>query len=224
MTAKRMKSGFTMIEMLVVIGIIAILSGALLMGFGRITKTAQRPKAQETVSNAAAALSMVLQKTGMWPADILAHQGDPGPNAKDNGSKGMTKEVAAIFAKYKLMGVTCKNWKEVDGDYTPIGTDRYGIVDPWAVTVLKKGTQASEGSKVPTGGTVASHIVYYAVDEDGDGIVGRGESVSVCGSPVAVRASAIAWSAGADGVLSEYAQRGRSDDVFSWRKAQETTK
>ena len=61
------RKGFTLVEMLVVMGIIAILSGALLAGFGQITKNAQRTRAQETVSNVATALNMLLQKKGGRP-------------------------------------------------------------------------------------------------------------------------------------------------------------
>ena len=64
------KHAFTLIEMLVVLAIIAILSGALLMGYGRVTRTAQRARAQETVSNVATALSIMLQNKGTWPTGL----------------------------------------------------------------------------------------------------------------------------------------------------------
>jgi len=62
MTMKKSKSGFSLIEMLVVIGIISVLSGALIMGIDRVRKTAQRSKAQEIVSNTATALGLIFQK------------------------------------------------------------------------------------------------------------------------------------------------------------------
>lgn len=207
------RKGFTLIEMLVVLGIIAVLTGSLVVGFGRVTKTAQRAKAQETVSNAAAALSILLQQNGAWPKKIISQGGS------DSEGMGMTVDIARIFAQKKLMGVT---YDLNSSDYTPIGTDRCGIVDPWAVAVLKRSRDANENSKVPSGGFVKSHRIFYAIDEDGDGIVGRGENVSVGGAPVKVRATAIAWCAGADGVLADpKKERGRSDDVYSWRADQE---
>ena len=61
------------------------------------------------------------------------------------------------------------------------------------------------------------HIIYFAVDTDNDGIT----EADVGGQHVQVRAEAITWCAGADGVLAPYAQRGRSDDIYSWDKAKE---
>ena len=209
MNSKKNK-GFTLIEMLVVIGIIAILSGAMMMGFGRITKSAQRAKAVEAVSEAAQALAIMRQKNGnAWPEVILTYAG------ADGEGKGMVEDVAKKFAEKGLLSVSCKDPSK--GDYTPIGISRCGIVDPWAETVLKRGNQANKTTKVPSGGTVQSHIIYYSVDKDGDGFT----EASVGGQPVKVRAEAIAWCAGADGVLASYADRGRSDDVYSWDKAKE---
>lgn len=45
-----MKKGFTLVEMLVVIGIIVILLGASIGGFSKMTKSAERAKARELVS------------------------------------------------------------------------------------------------------------------------------------------------------------------------------
>jgi prepilin-type N-terminal cleavage/methylation domain-containing protein len=202
------RDGFSLIEMLVVIAIIAILSGALMVGFGRITKSAQRAKAQETVSNAATALGIIQQKLKAWPKVMIQHQGG------DTEGMGMTKEVARIFAKHNLMGVT---YKKNGGVYEPVGADRFGIVDPWAVAVLKRNKNATDTAAVPSGGTVKSHIIYYALDLNMDGFT----EASVNGTQVKVRAPAIAWCAGADGVLADYRKLGRTDDVYSWRKDQE---
>ncbi len=204
------KKGFTLIEMLVVIGIIAILMGALLAGFNQITKSAQRARAQETVSNAAAALTFLLQKDGAWPQSIITE-------AAKNPSQ-MTKDVARALGKKKVMNVNMKGSANI-----LIGTDRCGIVSPWAAAVLKRtgGANASENSnideKVPTGGTVRDHILYFAVDLDGDGIT----EANINGTTVRIRASAVAWCAGADGKLAPHSQMGRSDDVYSWQKSQE---
>ena len=208
------KSGFTLIELMVVIGMIAIISGALMMGFGRITKSAQRAKAVEAVSNAAQALSILRQKSSSaWPKVILDYGG------ADGQGKGMVVDVAKKFAEKALLSVSCKNPSPKSGetaDYTPIGLSRCGVVDPWAENVLKR-PRSELSTKVPSGGTVQDHIIYYAVDRDGDGIT----EATIGGQNIKVRAEAIAWCAGADGVIAPYANRGRSDDVYSWDAAKE---
>ena len=201
--------GFTLIEMLVVIGIIAILSGALLMGFGRVTKAAQRAKAVEAVSQAAQSLVILRQKNdGVWPAIITTAGGG------DGSGKGMIEDVARKFAEYDMLGIA---YKKSGDKIILLGISRCGLVDPWAEAVLKRNQNANVGSKVPTGGTVQDHIIYFAVDTDGDGIT----MANVGGQAVQIRAEAVAWCAGADGVIAPYTQRGRSDDIYSWDKAKE---
>lgn len=212
MTAKKKRRGFSLVEMLVVIAIIAVLSAALLMGYGRITRTAQRARAQETVSNVATALNIMLQRKGGWPTDFNALKAYGG---SDGEGKGCVEAVARLFAKYNLLGVRVENDK-------PVGGDRCGIVDPWAVAVLKRSASANAATPVPSGGTVKSHIVYFAVDTDLDGIT----EAKVCGDTVKVRASAIAWCAGADGKLGgSYAKRDKlnADNVYSWNRKQEVS-
>ena len=205
---RQRKQGFSLIEMLVVIGIIAVLSGALMMGFGRVTKAAQRAKATELVSQAAQALVILRQKNdNMWPSVVRSGSFGGG----DSAGMGMVKDVAREFAKKDLLSVA----KDDSGN--PIGVSRCGVVDPWAEAVLKRNKGANEGSAVPSGGTVRDHIIYFAVDDDGDGLT----VANVGGQQVRVRAEAIAWSAGADGKIATYAQRGRSDDIYSWDKAKE---
>ena len=207
------KNGFTLIEMLVVMGIIAILSGALMAGFSHITRSAQRARCQETVSNVATALSLILQREGRWPVNFKSYAGT------DREGMGTVEVVAKTFAEKGMLGVS-KNGDQLTG------VDRCGIVDPWAQAVLKR-SKGGQGSgkelKVPSGGTVRDHVIYYAIDDDMDGIT----EAMVCGERIRVRASAIAWAAGADGKLgSSYSKRSKdnSDNVYSWRRAQEVKK
>ena len=196
------KSGFTLVEMLVVIGIIAVLSAASMVGYSRIIKASRKSKNIELVSNVATALTHILSKEGEWPRELI------------DGIKGksgvLDKDVAKVFIRHKLLGVSHNLKSGSEGNYDLIGKDRCGIVDSEAETVLKN-PHAGEGTRVPSGGTVRDHILYYAIDDDGDGIVesdfGR------------IRASAIVWSAGPDGKV-EYEFRGRNDDVYSWRPGQ----
>ena len=194
--------------MLLVVGLIAILGGAMMVGMGRVTRKAQRAKAQETVSNVATALTYVLQTDGEWPKILVNNAGD--------GEGRLDKNVARIFAKKNLMGVVYdKVAAEKNRDYTLKGSDRCGIVTPWAVDVLKRNKNANDGTKVPSGGKVSDHVVYYAIDKDADGIT----EANVGGTTLRIRASAAAWCAGADGKLDPYGT-GATDDVYSWNGKQ----
>lgn len=207
-----MKKGFTLIEMLVVIGIIAILMAAGVGGYMRVTKHAQKARGRELVSNTATALSVLFQQQGRWPAALRTEAG---------GGKGrLTARAAACLAVNKLMPLTSVK-KEENGEtfYTLSGLDRCGIVSPWAAAVIKRmgPSEGALGAKVPSGGTVQDHILYYAIDLDGDGIT----EAMVEGGMVKVRANACVWCAGMDGKLDDYSLSGRSDDIYSWTKKQE---
>lgn len=156
--------GFTLVEMLVVIGIIAILTAASIASFSRMTKSAENAKARELVMNTATALSSLYQNEGAWPKRILT------ANAGDNL---LDAQAALPLASY--MSLKTKN-----GELS--GLDRFGIVDIWGAAVLKRrGNSASEGD-------VKSYILNFAVDDDDDGVV----EVSKL-SNLKVRATAIVW-------------------------------
>ncbi len=212
-----MKKGFTLVEMLVVMGIIAILSGSLIMGIGHMSKTAQRQKAQEIVSNAAAALGIIFQTEMNWPKLLV-----------NNNNKQLDARTSHVFVRHKLLGLAYDSQKyNADlrrGVISLVGADRCGVVDPWAATALKRVNSAAEDSgldlPVSTGKKVRDHILWYAIDLDGDGIT----EANVNGTAVKVRASSCVWSAGADGVLGPYKgkrDKNSLDDVFSWSRGQE---
>ncbi len=199
-----MKKGFTLIEMLVVIGIIALLAGASIGGYSAVTKMAERTKAQELVSNVVTALGGIYQTDGQWPKR-LATVGETG---------GKLDEDHAIL----LQGYFSLN---VYNDKL-IGLDQFGIVTPWATAALKaSGKSASKNTVVSSAKdgshTVEDHIVWFAVDTDGDGII-RG--VNVGGESVNVRATAIAWCAGKDGKMESYTDGLKKDDIYSWSYGQ----
>ena len=86
---------------------------------------------------------------------------------------------------------------------------------------------------MPSGGTVEDHILYYALDKTGEGIV----EADVGGVQLKIRGNAAVWCAGMDGVLAKYPYAGASsgakgqhgqsrgrggDDVYSWAPSQVT--
>lgn len=217
-----MKRGFTLIEMLVVVGIISILSAASIAGFSFATKQAQKARGREIVSNAATALNILFQRQSFWPPILVKEAG---------GEHRLSAEAGAVLAKNGLMPLSYTTRYGQGGEvlYVLSGLDRCGIVDPWGADVLKRASESASPSSlyVPSGGTVKDHILYFAIDEDGDGIT----EATVGGVSVKVRSNAIVWSAGMDGVEAPYPyeggsgskggqarDRGRvSDDIYSWQ-------
>ena len=208
-----MKKGFTLIEMLVVIGIIAVLVGASIGGFSAMTRTAERAKCQELVSNVATALTVMFQQEGVWPKRL----------AKDGATDGQLDADAAyafVAGSTKYLSLSASG-----GRLT--GIDRFGVVSPWASALLKrKGASASLSDVVSAGPngsmTVKDHILHYALDLDGDGII---QGASVGNQTIDVRATAIVWCGGKDGFVSPYpyaggGKGGKNDDVYSWTPGQ----
>lgn len=198
------KSGFTLIEMLVVIGIIGILIGVVTGAFTKMTRNAERTRCQELVSNVATAMTAYFNERGVWPKAILA----------DGGTKdGELDERAAYpLAAGGYLQLTVEN-EHLSG------YDKFGVVSPWATDVIKRrGTSASLSDKVPGGtGTIRDHLLHYAVDADGDGII---DGASVGGQSVDIRATVAVWCCGKDGKIEAYTKGLKRDDVYSWAHGQ----
>lgn len=200
-----MKKGFTLIEMLVVMGIIAALVAASIGGYAGITASAERTKCQELVSNVATALSVLYQREGSWPKRIAVN-GETG---------GRLDEIAATGLKgYFAMST--------DGSGNLNGLDKFGIVSPWATAVIKRrGSEAAKNTAVSQAKrgemTIDDHVLRYAVDTDGDGVI---KGAMIGGERVDVRAVAIVWCGGKDGYIEGYSKGLKSDDIYSWTVGQ----
>ena len=198
------RRGFTLIEMLVVIGIIATLMGVMLASVSKFLKTAEKARCQELVANTSTALVALFQKEGSWPRALI----------RGHNSNNILDEKAALpLAKGGYMTLTMNSSKTQLSGY-----DRFGVISPWAFNVLKRrGSSTSLSTKVPSGGTIQDHVLRYALDLDGDGVI---ESVSIGGETVNIRATAAVWCCGKDGVIEAYSTGLRKDDVYSWTVGQ----
>ena len=196
-----MKKGFTLIEMLVVIGIIAVLMGAGVGTYSGIVKAAEKKRCQELVSDTATALTALYQKNGAWPRALRKG------NATDIE---LDKDAALPLAKAGFMSLSMN-----DGKLS--GYDRFGIVSPWgAAHIKKRGVAASLSDKVGSG-SLQDHILHCALDLDGDGII---EGALVGGESVDIRATAAVWCCGKDGVIERYSVGVKKDDAYSWSHGQ----
>ena len=190
--------------MLVVIGIIATLMGVMLASVSKFLKSAEKARCQELVANAATALAVLYQKEGSWPRALIKGH---------NGNNILDENAALPLAKGGYMTLTMNSSKTQLSGY-----DRFGVTSPWAFKVLKnRGSSASLSTKVPGGGTVQDHILRFALDLDGDGVI---EAVPVGGETIDIRATAAVWCCGKDGVIEPYKDGLRKDDVYSWTVGQ----
>ena len=80
------------------------------------------------------------------------------------------------------------------------------------MTKKVKNNRASRSTPVPSGGTVESHRLRYALCSD-DGYV---EGANVGGESININVKAAVWCGGADGKIEPYSQGRRGDDVYSW--------
>lgn len=207
---KSSHSGFTLIEMLVVVGIIAVLIGASMGAYTAFVRQAQRQRAVEQVYQVKTALSQIVQQDDAWPPLLLQ---------ANKGDHLLGQKAGASLAKRKVMQLTARITRNADGgnDYILTGHDRFGIVTPWAMDVIKHmGTAANLSSKVATGGTIKDHILRFAIDDDRDGFTEINHP-ELGGKSIKVRAMACVWCLGRDGKANT------SDDVRSWTKAMEVT-
>lgn len=205
--------GFTLVEMLVVIGILGILSVALLSTFSYVKNSARKAQAQNLVAEVAIAFTRYLQENRGWPQEFL-----------NKNSVGLDEQVVYFLQKEKLIDLTAykvDSSGELLREINTSSVDRFGLLDPWAQRTLKrKPSTATAGmdAGLGNGRTFANHRLQFRLDQNLDGFVDASE-----GSPqgVRVRASVLVWSRGPDGI-DDFDQNGRypSDDSLSWPHAQ----
>ena len=203
------RNGFTLVEMLVVIGILGILSVALLSSYNHVRNSARKAQAQTLVSDATVAFTRYLQEKRTWPPEFLG---------KD--SLGMDEDVCRLLQAGKFLDLTTYKNTE-SGEINKFSVDRLGLLDPWAQRALKRAplsTTAATDAGLGNGRTFANHRLQFRLDLNLDGRVDSSE-----GAPqgVEVRASVLVWSRGPDG-LDDFNADGRypRDDSLSWPHAQ----
>lgn len=192
------RQGFTLVEMLVVMGIIAVLVAASVVGYSRVTASAEKAKCNELVKNVHTAMMAIYnENNGAWPRALI------------NGQQRAVLDENAALPLAKYLGLRTENGRLV-------GYDKFGILSPWATQVIKaKGNSADLGTKVPSGGTIDTHRLGYAIDTEGTGKI---LNAQVGSGTLKVRATAMVWCGGKDGFVEDDFARGlRKDDVYSWR-------
>lgn len=200
-----MKRGFTLIEMLVVIGIIVVLIGSSVAGLSHVRKSAENARARELVSQVKTALEAIYDADGVWPKTI---------REKSAASDSILDEhVAYVLGTRHMYTVTYS-----DSSKTSTGADRFGILSPWGADVVKRrGQSASLSTAVESGGTIRDHLLRFKVDYDGDGII---EGAVVGGETLNIRAHAAVWCAGKKGRMESYRKGLKDGGIYSWAPGQ----
>lgn len=196
---KNNRKGFTLIEMLVVIGILMVLMGASVAGYSSMTKSAEKAKARELVSNVNTALIALYQREGAWTKPLIAGA---------SGEHLLEVAPALSLAKRGYLSL------DMTDDRTSLeGYDKFGVVTPWAVAVImQRGKNVALSSKVGSK-TIQDHILRYAIDDDGDGFT----EVPAIGNADAakVRATACVWCCSKEGSFS------KKEAIKSWTPGME---
>jgi prepilin-type N-terminal cleavage/methylation domain-containing protein len=131
---QRMNKGFTLVELLVVISIIAVLMGLLFPTIGTVRNAANRARAGGAITSLCTAAKSYYNEYGQWPSPtsdqdiVLTFNGllNPQTGTKVSGSQAANDNPRAIqFMEFKLKDVTVAG--------TPASQSALAFYDPWGM-------------------------------------------------------------------------------------------
>jgi prepilin-type N-terminal cleavage/methylation domain-containing protein len=184
---KRSNKGFTLVEMLVVMGLIGLLVAMMTGGLTFVQNTAWQSRAQELVTNVSTALTIYISREGVWPKEILESGGV------------VNNEVCKVLQQARLLDVTTV---KADGSINQNSPERFGLLSPWGQRMVKRNPKmtASLGS-LPPDATLRKHMLQLRVDINLDGKIDSsdGQLGTLPGEGSIIRASAMVWACGPNG-------------------------
>ena len=189
------RTGFTLVEMLLVIGILGILATTLVGSFSYIRKAAHRSQAQNLASELATALNLYLQQERGWGSVLID---------KDE----MDPEACWVLQEKNYFDLT--TYSDAGVTINENSLDRYGLLDAYGRSKLRGNPDISPDE-------VTKHRLQIRLDDDYDGYVEAPDGVKV-------RASVLVWSRGPDGEDdSPSGARYPKDDCLSWNHGKAKT-
>jgi prepilin-type N-terminal cleavage/methylation domain-containing protein len=201
--------GFTLVEMLVVIGIIGLLIGVLTTAFIHGQTLAWQARSQELASNVATALGTYLLNEKSWPDEIL----------RSNGV--VNNEVCKVLQEADLLDVTTV---KSDGTINQNSPERFGLFSPWGQRIIRKKPMmtASLGA-LPADAELQRHMLQFRVDVNLDGKIDSSDAGlgTIPGNGAPIRATAIVWSCGPQGKADgETGAKNPQDNRQTWTAGQ----
>lgn len=159
-------SGFTLVELLVVIGIIAILAGVLLSAGGAALKSAQRAKVANTANQIQTAALNYYTEYSVYPV----------PSGTPASADFLIADTDAVNWKSMLYGL-CGNINPYDTSTTAPGTAVSNTRGIAFLSLKSADVDINGGPKNPLAPDTAHIYFNMAIDNDYDGILGATPSV-----------------------------------------------
>lgn len=211
--------GFTLVELLTVIAIIAILMGLLFPAIGVVQNQARKAEAKTTCTAIVAACKAYNTEYGKYP--VLGTTGTPGDLWFGDTAAGASKDNSTLFQTLRNKAGHATGTP----DYNPRaivffeGKDANNLDNP-------KGGFAGTGSKGIVGAFYDPWGSQYNViiDADYDNVISIAPYSDFKGTTKGPQTGTVAFSFGKDGILGSTGTSGAyksgsttSDDVVSWQ-------